>query len=76
MFNKDLAKCDRRMQFMDKKFCYLQESLTQYIEEGELQEGLPIQDQENPDEMLNVVEFIAQNKMRDAVAHQNFLSKK
>ena len=44
LFNKDLAKCDRRMQFMDKKFSYLQESLTQYIEEGELQEGLPIQD--------------------------------
>ena len=26
--------------------------------------------------MLSVLEYIAQNKMRDAVAHQNFLSKK
>lgn len=25
--------------------------------------------------MLNVLDYIAQNRMRDAVAHQNFLSK-
>ena len=57
LFNKDLAKCDRRQHFMERQHHYLQESLTQYQEEAELNEGLPIQ--EDPSEMLNIVDFIA-----------------
>lgn len=68
LFNQDISKCQRRQHFMEKNHEYLAEAIIQYKEEGELEE--------DPLEMLDVRDYIAQNKMRDAVAHQNFLSKK
>lgn len=51
LFNEDIHKCQRRQQFMDKNHEYLTEAITQYKEEGELEE--------DPNEMLNVLDYIA-----------------
>ena len=66
--NKDIAKCIKRQHFMERNFSLLHEAIIQYREEGDLEE--------DPAEMLSVLEYITQNKMRDAVAQQNFLCKK
>jgi hypothetical protein len=66
--NPEINKCSRRQNFMNKKHDLLTEAIQQYKEETELAD--------DPEEILSVPEYITQNKMRDAVAHANFLSKK
>jgi hypothetical protein len=44
------------------------EAILQFREETDLND--------DPEEMLTILEYVSQNKMRDAVAHANFLSKK
>ena len=53
---------------MEGKHDLFVESIQQFIEENALEE--------DAHEMLTVMEYVEQNRMRDEVAHQNFLSKK
>ena len=66
--NPDVVKCSKKQKMMMDNDCRWIQAISKYIEEAALED--------NPAEMLTVVEYLENIKLETKVAYQNFLSPK